>query len=264
MEEIFGKFNDTLFKEKGHKYYKKDKELISVTSLIGKYQNPFNENYWALWTALKESGNTLKIWQFKPDVIDYRPFLTVTVETVKKQWALEKDIGLTCGTAVHNYLEGLWNSKVLDIQCKYDRYTILKKQAEAFYVDFKDRYTPVKMEFVISNEFLAGQMDGLFYDNLNKGYVLFDYKTDKEIKFENKYQKLLKPFDKLDDCNFNKYSIQTSLYKRIFEEETGQPIIDVKIIWFCYTNESYQIIQPNLITEEINKIWQQYQSQLVD
>jgi hypothetical protein len=50
----------------------------------------------------------------------------------------------------------------------------------------------------------------------------------------------------------------------MFEDTTGIPILDVKIIWFTDTNENYEIITPNIYEKEIRDIWQQYQQSLVE
>ena len=40
---LFTAFNDVTFYDEPHKYYLDGKELISVTTLIGKYKEEFNE-----------------------------------------------------------------------------------------------------------------------------------------------------------------------------------------------------------------------------
>lgn len=264
MEEKFGKFKDILFTEKGHTYTRNGNSLISVTTLLKKYQEPFDAEKWAMWSALKASGHQLKIWQFKPDEVDYTPLLTVSVDDIKKEWNLKKKEGTEVGSLVHLYLEGLFNRKVLNLHSPYERWKILKEQAWNFYQDYKDRYIPVKLEAVVANEFSAGQIDALFWDKELRGLVIIDYKTDKEIKYENRYNKFKSPLEHLDDCNFNKYSLQTSCYKKMLEDAIDEPVLETKIVWFNKDNENYQIIEPKLLTEEVELIWQQYQRQLVD
>lgn len=264
MEEIFGKlnlFNDIIFVEEGHKYYKAGKQVISTTTLLKEYQKEFDVEYWSLYTALKRSGNTIPIWKFKPDKNDYTPFLTISQEDILKEWEEAKVLGTTIGTAIHNYLENLWGKKILNIDCTEPKYLIAKTQADNFYQDYKHKYVPVSLECVIGTEIVCGQIDGLFYDLELKGLVLIDYKTDKEIKYENKYQKFLGCLSHLQDCNFVKYGLQTSNYKMVWEKVTGIPILETKIIWFNDKNENYEIIEPNYYEKEINTIWQQFQKQ---
>lgn len=262
MEEIFIKLNlfkDIIFIEEGHIYFNKGKQVLSTTTRLKEFQKPFDEKYWSLYTALKRSGNTIPIWKFKPDENDYSDFLEISVEEILKEWEYKRVLGTTIGSAIHNYLENLWGKKILNINCNEPKYNILKVQADNFYQDFKDRYIPVSLECVIGTEFICGQIDGLFYDLILKGLVLIDYKTDKEIKYKNKYQKLLGILKHLQDCNFVKYGLQTSIYKKIWEEITNIPILETKIIWFNDENENYEIIEPIYYKKELELLWQQFQ-----
>ena len=117
------------------------------------------------------------------------------------------------------------------------------------------------MECVISNKWFGGQIDGLFRNTKTGKLALIDYKNDKEIKYENKYNKFQAPIAHLDDCNYNKYCLQVSMYKKIFEEETGLEIPEIKIIWFNKDSEDYEIIEPKILTKEIEDLWQHYLKQ---
>ena len=43
VQELFTAFNDVTYFDEPHKYYVDDKELISVTTLIHRYQEDFDE-----------------------------------------------------------------------------------------------------------------------------------------------------------------------------------------------------------------------------
>ena len=45
--KLFTSFNDITFFDEPHKYYIRGKELISVTTLLHKYQPEFDEEYWS-------------------------------------------------------------------------------------------------------------------------------------------------------------------------------------------------------------------------
>ena len=66
---------------------------------------------------------------------------------------------------------------------------------------------------------ICGQSD--LVEVVNGKVNIIDYKTNKEIKtesfvdWEGKSEKMLSPVDALDDCNFNHYALQLSIYMYI-------------------------------------------------
>jgi ATP-dependent exoDNAse (exonuclease V) beta subunit len=92
-------------------------------------------------------------------------------------------------------------------------------------------------------------MDNLSFNKKTNELVIFDYKTNKKINRISKYKnKLLSPLEHLDDCEYNKYTLQIWLYKLILERNTPFSIGDSYILWF--SNEGYEQIKiPNFRKE---------------
>lgn len=63
-----------------------------------------------------------------------------------------------------------------------------------------------------------------------KQVIIEDFKTNKELKFENKFQTMLHPLTHLSDCNFNHYQMQLSLYGYMLECY-GYSVKDIAIIY---------------------------------
>lgn len=153
LQNIQKSFQDTFFIEKGHKYIniKTKKELISVTTALKKYQQPFDEDYWSKYKA-KEYG--------------------VSQEVVLQNWKMKNDIGLFLGSLIHNYIEAYQYRKLIDFTTPpsldylnasqriiLERYkNNLKLQAERFIKDFKSRKL-IQPELVVGNDVIAGQID---------------------------------------------------------------------------------------------------------
>lgn len=55
--ELFTSFNDVTYYDEPHKYFVDGKELISVTTVIHKYQDVFDE---VLWSNIKAQQYNLK------------------------------------------------------------------------------------------------------------------------------------------------------------------------------------------------------------
>jgi len=120
-------------------------------------------------------------------------------------------------------------------------------------IENKNYLDPIAIEFMIGDLDLniAGTFDRLYFNKKSNQYEIWDFKTDKKLDFQNKYQKL-DLFD-LDDCEFEKYSLQTSLYKYIIEKNTPIKLGTSHIVHFKFRDNSYDIIPCNDYTELIKE-----------
>ena len=64
----------------------------------------------------------------------------------------------------------------------------------------------------------------------NGDFLIDDIKTNKEIKVENKWQKMKDPIKHMDDCNYNHYVIQMSTYAWMLEQ-FGYKCIGTRFTW---------------------------------
>lgn len=254
--ELFTKFNRIKFHDDIHKYYLGDKNLISVTTILHKYQDEFDSFYWS--DRKKEE-------------------LNMTQEEVLAYWKALNIKSQIKGSAVHNYAELLFNNKVykydnekvlaqlgqqnIDILAKQgektieEEYAIVKTYVDKFYADTHGKLIPIKTEFVVFDEEweLAGMMDILFWNVKKQCFQIWDWKTNKELNKESKYkQKLKKVVSHLHDCEFELYSLQLTTYKRILERNTGIKIDGCYIVWFNEVNDTYKIMECNDYSLEIN------------
>ena len=248
--EIEKAFKNIKYYDDTHTYFDTNtgKKLISVTQTLGKIKETFDEEKW-LKIKSKERN--------------------ITVEELKKEWWLASKIGTTRGVILHKYMEDLFSRKVypktygnlenvLSIVplIEYIKSVDSIKEMGDKFIEDHPNLIPIKSEVVIgSSEIgIAGMFDQLMYDELKDSYSIIDYKTDKEIKFTNKWSSLKDPLNHLDDCQFNKYSLQLSLYKYIIEKYTNIKISELKIIWFNHKNDSYKIFEVDFLKDDIEKL----------
>jgi len=80
-------------------------------------------------------------------------------------------------------------------------------------------YTPVQVEWIIGDAELGlgGTADALFLNRQSNSLHLFDWKTNKRFTESNPYGSFWSPFEDLDDCHLEEYSLQISLYRLIIE-----------------------------------------------
>ncbi len=233
--DFFTKFNNINYYDEPHKYYIDNKELISVTTLIHKYQEEFDEDYWS---------------QYKAEEFNLSQY------EVLRAWKFINKKGTIKGSAIHDYCENLFLNKIFNYPKEiilnefgfdpvWNEYQITKKHVDKFYNDSRNKLIPIKTEYVVYDEesLIAGMMDIIFYNVKAKEFQIWDWKTNKEFTEENKKIKLLGELCTLDDCDLEIYSLQLSLYKKIIEKNTNIKLGKSYIVWFSHNNENYRIIE---------------------
>lgn len=244
--ELYTAFNDVKFYDEPHKYYIDNTELISVTTLIHKYQNDFDIDYWSEYKASQYN---------------------VTQDEIKRAWNFINKKGTLKGSLIHSYAENLFQNKIYeyptDLVLKtfgFDpikkEYDITKKYIDNFYRDTFDKLIPIKTEIVLCDKDykIGGMIDILFYNKKMNEFQIWDYKTNKDFTYENKRNNLLFELSDLEDCDLEIYSLQLSLYKYLIEKNTSIKLGGSYLIWMSHNNDNYKIIKTKDRTEYIEKI----------
>jgi len=221
---------------------------------------------------IKSVTQTLGIYSppFPPEMLEIKAQqLNVAPSELQTVWDLKRDFGTSKGSDTHNYLENRFNRKVLrqplphvwerlstTLKAHYSsQLTACLNHAKAF-VYHHPNLVPIKMELVVGDEVIAGQVDGLFWDSTTKEYLIIDYKTDKKIDFTTRYDKyFFDPISHLEYCEYNKYCLQISLYRYLLEKYTSIKLGTSKIVWLNANNESYRIIDLAYLKDEVHELY---------
>ena len=242
MIEVFqelDKFNNIVFNEEAHLYHYDDLLCTSVTSVIGRYKEPFD---------------TLKI------ATAYAVKRGLSVFDVIADWEEKKNAACDKGTHVHKYAELKFACKSYEVDSETMSEALHKcfKIIDKFYNDSKGRLIPIRSELVVGDKKrrLCGMIDQLFYNVKAQEFQIWDYKTNKDITTKNDYKKrMLNELWHLDECEFNTYSLQLGLYKKIIEENTNIKIGSSYICWVNEVNDTYKPMKVADMDNEINQIW---------
>lgn len=197
------RFIDIKFDYEEHSYLYKNQKLISVTTIISRIKQPFDKHKVATSVAIRDNKN---------------------IQEVLDEWEKTGEEARDKGTIVHKYiedlLEGIKDSILLDTNIRLP-------EMDAFdqaYVRIANRLNAklLLQEVTVGDARfgIAGRVDCLLSIPSEKGETLhiFDWKTGKKFETSNQYAKMKPPFDDLDDCALNHYSIQTSMYRLMLEE----------------------------------------------
>ena len=238
-------FKDITFYDETHMYINSTGlKFRSVTGVIHKYTPPFDLEVNAKKYAEKEG---------------------IPVDAVKRDWEAKGEHGSNKGTLVHSVAEDRLTRKVMvtkKIMKSQKPDTVDAIQMVSLYVKrllLEDRLVHLVSEFIVYDMLsgVSGMIDQIFWDRESDSLLILDWKTSKKIAKNNPFGgKMLHPFEDKDDCEFNTYSLQLSLYKHLIMKATGIPEnkIKLQIGWIKETNDDVVIIDVPYLADEVKYI----------
>ena len=280
---------DCVYSDEEHVYIdKKDNSrYISVTTLINKYSEEFDEDFWSSYKALEEimDGDTFSILKkallatkkFNPKIlkkfqIDEELFANKKAEIVA-QYNATKNEACEHGTAEHLRKELSFYGKH---NFDFGRYGYKDLSGE---YDCKKNYYELDLERGVYPEFLiavtsrdgilkvSGQIDCLI-KNENEITIL-DWKTNKEIKKESYYNRSTKqhqmmkfPLNNIQDSNYWHYALQLSLYAYLLQILHPEFVIKgLKLIHIDREQKETEYEVPYL-KDDVERMLKHYKKQL--
>ncbi|MBF25253.1 MAG: hypothetical protein CMP49_01880 [Flavobacteriales bacterium] len=232
-QTIIEKSNKIVLEEESHSYHLLDSdiEFKSVTEFINMFFNPFNEQ-----KISKKLSGTGK-------------YINMSPQDIIKDWELRR----LRGTLVHKEIEDFINNKfkITDRQ-KLD----LKSQQGINFLNKKciNKHNYLFSEVRIYSEQLklAGTIDLMLYSKQRNRIYLIDWKTNVEIKKKGYKKGTHAATSIIEDCSFNKYNLQLTLYQYILEKYYNSKVDGTYIVHL--TNLDYNIIKCEYQKETIEKM----------
>jgi len=210
----YSKDKKVFFNDKYHTYSIGNKKLMSVTKYISQFKIPFDSDRIAGKYAKKHK-------LIKSEVL--------------KMWRDKGSKAATMGTFIHKIFEDFILGNELDVNKDYPKYDTAKKIIVDLFLS--NKLQPIETEYIVYNNKYAGQVDCIARDT-NSNYYILDWKTNEKINFSNKWQSMTGKYSHLDDCSYNHYSIQLSMYKSMCKE------YDIKDCFIVHLKEnSYELIK---------------------
>ena len=246
LKELNKAFGDFKFFEQNHTYTYKGKPIsIGATGLIEQYTQDFDSQAVAEKVAEKQGKS---------------------VQEVLEEWKYKNEFACHKGSTCHEYAQTVWQyyegivfiTDIFDNSKEYmDSVNKIFTQAENFNLDYRDRLEHLADEYVIGSEEydIASAIDHLFINKLTGGLVLVDYKTNSDIRKNERYAKQMKvPLSHLKDTTLNHYAIQLSIYKYLVEKYTNLKIEEMFIVYMSENIENYEIIETPYLKKEVKNI----------
>jgi len=200
-----------IFNAEDHSYKSIDSDeninWISVTTLISKFKNPFNAEKVAKKVSKKKNSK----W-FGIDPVE-----------IQKIWNNESLRAMTLGTFYHNQREqDICSFSSIEREGFTIPVFVPKGEEDGIKIAPHQRLDPgVYPEHMVylKSAAICGQAD--LVEVVDGKVNIIDYKTNKEIKtksfknWEGISERMSTPLTHLDDCNFNHYALQLSIYMYI-------------------------------------------------
>lgn len=277
---------DVGFIESSHVYknLKNDAiKYISVTTLIGKYEQPFDKEFVSKYKALeklipkdiwkKEKGAIWKNHKIPKGYLEAHEIsekeLNKVQQEILDEWAQINRDSCERGTKIHSEIENSF----------YDKEVNLSKFGIGGKFQCKKDYSDLDMEYGVYPEYLiyydndklnlhiAGQIDLLVKSG--NDIIIGDWKTNKKIDtkgFYNTYTrsttKMKFPLTNLDDVNFNHYQLQLSTYAWMLQKLN--PEFKIKRLFICHFDhdDNQTIYEVQYLKDEVEKMLKHYAKML--
>lgn len=256
---------DVVYSDEAHVYLDKtdQQKYVSVTTLIGKYENPFDVFFWSSYKTceklmseetfhvLKETLLATKRWT--DDMIEKLHLDPIifdkTRKEIQKGYDDERNKSCERGTKIHsNFEEMYYTSEKQDLK-KFGLGGIFTCKKGYYELDLEKGVYP---EFLVSLKSsdgilrVAGQIDLLIKDG--NDIIIVDYKTNKEIKKhsyfdKNKFSRIMMkyPLNNIEDCNFYHYSLQLSTYAYLLQQI--KPELNIKKLTLIHIDHNDKITE---------------------
>ena len=277
---------NVVFEESTHNYwnYLTNRKFISVTTLIGKYEHPFNEDFWSSYKSLEKilSDDKFKFEKKKlleTEKIDLDYFQDIhnldillfgrIKNEILEEWKTINKISTERGTKIHSKLE---NSFYKQETCKLQKFGLggvftCKKDYTELNLD-KGVYPEYLISYEDDGIAVAGQID-LFIKDGNE-ITLIDYKTNKEIKktsyFDSKTKKnkmMIYPLTNIQDCNYGHYTLQLSTYAWMLQKLNPEFVI--KKLMIIHYDHSGKVVTYDIdyLKDDVELLIKDYKRKLV-
>jgi len=165
----------------------------------------------------------------RPDYSNPKPKSEwITEEQIKSEWRYKNIHATYEGSTLHDYIENYISNKIKP-EPKISPEGLMFEEIESTYNIMK---------------VLCGMVDQIFWNVKYQCLQIWDWKTNTLLKMYNEYGNKMKHCLKdLDVCEFNTYSLQLNVYKKIIERNTNLRFGDCYLVWYNEENSNYEIIK---------------------
>lgn len=281
------------YSDEEHVYWDDNGKYISVTTLIGKYCQPFDKDFWSAYKALEKllgkdnfkMEKKMLLETRKVNLKYYIDMYNITEKDFNREqqnvlddWQKANEEACERGTKIHSELEEMFTSKKETDLKKFGfggKFVVntnaTLENANLNLLDIENGVFPEYLVYRQSEDGilkLAGQIDLLIKEG-NNIYII-DYKSNRKIEEKSFYNQALKqyemmkyPLNNLYDCNLLHYTMQLSTYAWMIQKlNPNFKISGLKIIHYAHDN-SVKEYDVNYLKNEVERMLKDYKKSLI-
>ena len=263
-----------------------NRKYISVTTLIHRFTQPFDKEFWSAYKALEklipkeswsiEKKSLLNTKKFDKEILTLYNISENDFNKIQQDildaWDEENRKSCERGTKIHEELENSFYKKSKEIS--------LQKFGIGGKFECKKDYTELDLPYGVYPEYLiyyesedklirlAGQID-LLVKNGNVISII-DHKTNEKIETKGFYNtatktssKMLYPLNSLDECEFSHYAMQLSTYAYMLQKLNPDFVIDKLYINHYDHNNKNTIMECPYLKSEVEAMLKHYKKQVI-
>lgn len=276
------------YNDEAHSYWNvnDNEKYISVTTLIHKFTQPFDRDFWSAYKALEklipkdswaiEKKSLLQSKRFNKEILSVYDIsendFNREQQGILDAWDEKTRLSCERGTKIHAELENSLYEAGSNVS--------LKKYGIGGKFECRKNYTELDLpygvypEYLISRESndgilrIAGQID-LLVKNGNE-IIICDYKTNEKIDLKSGFNsqtksnsKMLYPLNTLDDCNYYHYTLQLSTYAWMIQKLN--PDFVIKDLILIHYDHSGNVTQYHLdyLKDEVERMLAFHKKQII-
>lgn len=267
------------YNDEAHSYWNvnDNEKYISVTTLIHKFVQPFDRDFWSAYKALEklipkdswaiEKKSLLASKRFDKEILTLYDIsendFNREQQGILDAWDEKTRLSCERGTKIHAELENALYKAGANVS--------LKKYGIGGKFECRKDYTELDLPYGVYPEYLisrqsddgilriAGQID-LLVKNGND-IIICDYKTNEKIDMKAGFNtqtkssaKMLYPLNNLDDCNYYHYTLQLSTYAWMIQKLN--PDFKIKDLILIHYDHSGNVTQYHLdyLKDEVERM----------
>ena len=226
-----------------HKYFDTDgSEYMSVSKLLGHFKKPFDSERMSWLVAGKELK--LELGRI-PTAAEQQ----ARQNAVKMQWLAKNKASTDIGTEIHNAIEAFILTGKPD-----PKWSFIREMCVKYFTGYKSLHPETAL--YSKQYFVAGTSDLPCMRSKGGVIDIWDYKTNasKGILYHSDYgNNMLGCLSHLEECSYNSYCIQLSIYA-YFMEEHGHKIGKLSMIYIppSEPDKHFAIPVPYMKSDVIN------------
>ncbi len=277
------------FNDEFHKYFDvndESKQYISVTTLIGRYEQEFDKDFWSKYKALEkllskdawnlEKKSLLASKKFNKELLNIYEIsendFNKAQQDILDEWDKKNREACERGTKIHADLENSFYAGGKSVT--------LKKFGIGGKFECKKDYSDLDLEHGVYPEYLiyresddgilklAGQIDCIVKSG-NDIYII-DHKTNGKIDLKSGYNtqtkssaKMKYPLNNLDDCNYNHYQLQLSTYAWMLQKINPDFVIKDLILNHYDHEGNNTLYHCEYLKHDVEKMLYHYKKELI-